>query len=230
MKTTVGDVMTSPAISISPEATFKETVARLTEHRIDTMPVLDGDGAIVGVVSESDLVLKEAREPLEDRPKVMQGPRTRAARAKVGGRTVGELMTTPAVTVRRDGYLQAAAATMHQHGVHSLPVVDEHGHLVGMVSRTDLLKAFLVSDAKLREEVLHFLDDSLSLNTTDLKVAVADGVVTVAGVIEKRSQMPVVEEHLARLDGVVAVDATEVGYRTDDTADGDRRRLWAPRS
>jgi CBS domain-containing protein len=217
VKRTVADVMTSPAITVPTTAGFKEIVTRLQEAGISAVPVLDEAGRLAGVVSEGDLLLKEEREHLEERPRILQSPSTRAARAKAEGLTAGELMSSPALAVGPDTPIAEAARIMHEKRVKRLPVVDNEGSTVGVVSRADLLKVFARDDEDIRQEVVReVIVDALWIEPATLNVAVREGVVHVKGEVERKSEIRLLEKLIARVDGVVRVE-TELTYREDDS-------------
>jgi len=121
-------------------ATKKDIVLVLRELHVSAFPVLDEAGHVVGVVSEADLLLKEAGQEALGGYLLSSG--RRGGRAKAAGLTAAELMTTPAVTIRPDDSLADAARLMHDRHVKRLPVVDQAGRLVGIVSQVDLLGVF----------------------------------------------------------------------------------------
>jgi CBS-domain-containing membrane protein len=112
---------------------------------VSAVPVIDSDRHVVGLVSEGDLLLKE------ERPAAHVLDRHGDA-AKARARTAAELMSEPALTVRPDATLTEAARQMHRYQVKRLPVVDPNGSLMGIVSRADLLMAFVRSDDSLARE------------------------------------------------------------------------------
>ncbi|MDP9868292.1 MULTISPECIES: CBS domain-containing protein [Streptosporangium] len=156
MPVNVKDVMTQRVISVGEDTCFKDIAELLVTHAVSAVPVVDGDDHVTGIVSEADLLHKE-----EDRERVYgescpppqarpdQGPHADKARGKVAR----ELMTAPAVTVSMDASVATAGRLMEHHGVKRLPVLDDHSHLVGIVSRHDLLKVFARSDRDIEREV-----------------------------------------------------------------------------
>jgi len=132
MNTTVKDVMTTRVIWVSKGATFQELAAALREYRVSAFPVVDDDRKVIGVVSEADMLTKEA---LIDEPGFVGGILHRRDQAKARGVTAGDLMTTAVVAVRPDDTVEHAARLMYDRGVKRLPVTDENGRLVGIVSR-----------------------------------------------------------------------------------------------
>ena len=217
MRTTVGQLMTSPAISVSEQATFKEIVALLEARHISAVPVLDGDGRVVGIVSEADLILKEEMVESPRRgPALTRSARTE--RSKATGRTAAELMTAPAVTISPAAKLGQAARLMHARGVKRLPVTDENGRPVGIVSRADLLRVYLRADEQIRRELVEeVITQTLWMDPKPIDVAVSEGVVRLRGEVERRSDVRILTELATSLDGVVAVDAGDLSYRYDDS-------------
>jgi CBS-domain-containing membrane protein len=141
MRRTVQDVMTREVVAVRGPTPFKELVRLLNQHRITAMPVLDTTGRlVVGVVSESDLALKEVAPLRQAHTPVFDTAQHHSDRAKAASLTAAELMTAPAVTVGPAELVAAAARRMYDRDVKRLPVVDHSGALVGIVTRADLLK------------------------------------------------------------------------------------------
>ena len=150
MNTTVKDVMTTRVIWVKKDATFREMAAALREYRVSAFPVVDDDRKVIGVVSEADMLTKEA---LIDEPGVVGGILHRRDQAKARGITAGDLMTTAVVAVRPDDTVEHAARLMYDRGVKRLPVTDANGRLVGIISRADVLSVFDRTDAAIRKEI-----------------------------------------------------------------------------
>ncbi len=144
----VSDVMTHTVVAVGRGASFKEIVELMQQWKISALPVLEGEGRVVGVVSEADLLPKE--EFRDSDPDRFTQLRRLPDLAKAGALTAGELMSTPAVTVHADATLAEAARVMAQRHVKRLPVTTVDGLLEGVVSRADLLKVFLRSDEEAR--------------------------------------------------------------------------------
>ncbi|WP_046733257.1 CBS domain-containing protein [Streptomyces humi] len=201
---TVGDVMTRGAVAVGRDTPFKDVVTQMDQWKVSALPVLEGDGRVIGIVSEADLLPKEEfRDADPDR--FVQRERL-ADLAKAGGVTAGELMSAPAVTVHADAALAEAARIMARRGVKRLPVVDGVGVLEGIVSRADLLKVFLREDEELTEEVRREVVDRLfPLSADHIRVEVAEGVVTLTGWIDGTELVPVAERLARAVEGVVDV-------------------------
>jgi CBS domain-containing protein len=216
MRTMVRDVMTSPVETVGPTAGFKAIVERLRASAISAVPVVDPVGRVLGVVSEADLVLKQDRAELEDRQPFFERRRSRQARRRAAASTAAELMTRPAVTIEADAPVAHAARLMRRGGVKRLPVVDGEGRLVGIVSRGDLLAVFTRSEEDIRAEIVdEVIARTLLLDATPYTVAVRDGVVTLAGEADRRTDTILVKRLAERVEGVVDVHS-ELTYRHDD--------------
>ncbi|MFP3986680.1 CBS domain-containing protein [Streptomyces sp. E11-3] len=216
----IGSVMTSEVVHVRYGTPFKEVARLLNEHRISGLPVVDADEKVVGVISETDLMARQATDPpkTEHRfhwPHLTPGSRTRSTKAHA--RTAGQLMSKPAITVHAKDTIAEAARTMAGHRVERLPVVDEEDRLVGIVTRRDLLQVFLRPDEAIRREVIdEVLVRTLWLGPRAIDVKVNEGVVTLDGKLERRSETPVAVRMTRQIDGVVAV-VDKLTYRFDDS-------------
>ncbi|MDX3714727.1 CBS domain-containing protein [Streptomyces europaeiscabiei] len=201
----VSDVMTHTVSAIGRGAAFKEIVRMMHDWKVSALPVLEGEGRVVGVVSEADLLPKEEfRDSDPDRHTQLQ---RLSDLAKAGAVTAGELMTSPALTVQAGATLAQAARTMAHAKVKRLPVVDELGMLQGIVSRADLLKVFLRDEEDIAEEVRREVVAYLfPAPTSAARVAVRDGVVTLSGRIRDTSLIPVAARLIRAVEGVVDVE------------------------
>ncbi|MFE7539563.1 CBS domain-containing protein, partial [Streptomyces platensis] len=197
----VSDVMTGTVAAVDREARFKEIVETMERWQVSALPVLAGEGRVVGVVSEADLLPKE--EFRESDPDRLEQLRRLDDVRRAGALTAGELMTGPALTVRANATLSQAARTMARGSVKRLPVVDGHGVLQGIVSRADLLKVFLRSDDDLAEEVRYVVGELFTTPVKDLRVTVVDGVVTLSGRVRDTSLIPVAARPVRGGDGGV---------------------------
>ena len=202
---TVKDVMSALPVSVSKTASFREIVAKLRECRVSAFPVLDADGKVIGVVSEADLLVKEA---VADEPNVawglLAGIVHHAARAKAGGVTAADLMTSPAVTVGPGETVERAARLMYDRKIKRLPVVDPAGRPIGIISRTDVLAVFDRTDAEIREEIMSQVITGRS-EPSWYSVIVRDGVVTLEGTPETAAIGHALVRRARHVQGVVAV-------------------------
>ncbi|MFG3294864.1 CBS domain-containing protein [Streptomyces sp. NPDC048179] len=177
----------------------------MRDWRVSALPVVEGEGRVVGVVSEADLLHKE--EFRDGDPDRYTQLRRIKDMAKAGALTAGELMTSPAITVGPDATLAQAARIMARSRVKRLPVTDGLGVLQGVVSRADLLKVFLRDDDEIAEEVRREVVSYLfPAPASVVRVEVHDGVVTLAGRIRDTSLVPVAARLVRAVEGVVDVD------------------------
>ncbi|MGW5001357.1 CBS domain-containing protein [Streptomyces hydrogenans] len=201
---TVADVMTRKVVAVRPDTSFKEIVAAMERWKVTALPVLEGEGRVVGVVSEADLLLKE--EFHDRRPGMIERLRRRDATTKAASDRAAELMTTPAVTVPPEASLSRAARLMAVRRVRRLPVVDADGTIRGVVSRSDLLKVFLRPDEELADEVRREVVGHLfPLSRDRVEVQVEAGVVTLTGDVRDSTLIPLAERLARAVEGVVDV-------------------------
>ena len=212
----VADVMTIGAISVQEDTPFKEIVDLLEAHEINAVPVVDGFDRVVGVVSSADLVPKIEFAGDDDHLRLFEAKHTRCARGKAHATAAGDLMNAPAVTVMGTTSLVASARIMESANLKRLPVVDDLGRLVGMVTRRDLLKVFLRSDDEIRREIeTEAVHGLVGVEAAQLWVEVDDGVVTLLGEVERSSLVPGVVRQIERVDGVVDV-VSHLSFQRDD--------------
>ena len=204
MRSMVRDVMTSHVVAVRSDASFKEMVARMRESRISAFPVVDGSGRVIGVVSEADFLDKEAEQA--DIQGVLAGLLYFRSHAKASGVTADELMTSPAVTAGPDTPVVDAARLMRDRRVKRLPVINATGHLIGIISRTDVLGVFLRPDQDIRREVtVEVIPASGAQGPTRFTVTVTGGIVTLAGRPENDRAGHELAAAIRRVEGVVAV-------------------------
>ncbi|MEU0654943.1 CBS domain-containing protein [Streptomyces albogriseolus] len=200
----VSDVMTQTVVAVGRDAPFKEIVQTMESWKVSAMPVLEGEGRVVGVVSEADLLPKE--EFRESDPSLFEQRRRLPDVAKAGAVTAEELMSTPAIAVHADATLAQAARIMAVRHVKRLPVVDDIGMLQGIVSRADLLKVFLRPDEEIGEEVRRTVVSYLFPAVSHaIHVNVHEGVVTLRGHIHDTSLISVAVRLVRAVEGVVDV-------------------------
>jgi CBS domain-containing protein len=217
---TVRDVMTRSVVSVQRGTLLKEVAEALIDNRISGVPVLDVDGAVLGVVSEADLLVKEqGPDAIRHRPLARLLGESRESRdqlAKLGAMTAAEAMTSPAVTIASGRPIHEAAAIMTSRHVNRLPVVD-NGRLVGVVSRADLVRAYVRSDDELattiRQDVIRRI---LWLDPEPFTVVVKDGVASISGRVERRSTAEMIEHSVRMVPGIVDVRVS-VPWSIDDS-------------
>ncbi|KUP95347.1 CBS domain-containing protein [Thermobifida cellulosilytica] len=222
--TVVRDVMTVEPPSATEDASFRDVVRTMVNHRVSALPVVDRDGRVVGVVSEEDLIHKEEftgdddySPPLRARLRArLSGTGAASSAEKAGANRADQLMSRPAITVLPGTSVARAARIMERHGVKQLPVVAEDNRLVGMVTRRDLLTVFLRNDEDLAREVHAELVAAIRpVKGEPPALSVDDGVVTLWGTVERRSLAQTLVRRVSHLEGVVDV-VSDLDWRIDD--------------
>jgi CBS domain-containing protein len=209
----VSDLMTTDVVVAHPETPLKEVARLLIEHRISGMPVVDQDDHVLGVVSEADLLVKEAgsHEEMRRTPLRWLLGRDRQQEAelqRINAVTAGAAMTTPAATIEADLPLSTAARRMTDDRINRLPVVRD-GCLVGIISRADIVRAYARTDDDL------FVAAQFAVRGVDglRVVSVTDGVVTLAGTVSHSAVAATARTVVAEIDGMVGVDVRAVEWR-----------------
>lgn len=214
----VRDVMSGDVVSVPRAMPLKELAALLSERRISGVPVVD-DGRVVGVVSEADVLMKQVGRPISRRRPLewifgeQQDPEELRRRM---ASTVGDAMTSPAVTIDAGRSLREAAALMVDEKVNRLPVVDD-GKLVGILTRADLVRAYLRRD----EEALRAIRDdvfgkTMWLDPDAYQLSVREGMLTMAGKVDRKSTATILERLSGLVEGVDRVD-NRLTWEFDDT-------------
>jgi CBS domain-containing protein len=215
--------MTTSVLSVPADAPFAEVARVLFTGGVRALPVLDGDGALLGVVSEGDLLATAQRgDPPPPPPppwqRHLRRPRSAdvADSGRAGAATAAGLMTAPVVTIGPDATVAHAARCMREHRLGWLPVVDEAGRLVGVLGRTDLLAVFLRPDDEIRHEVAdEVLGRMLLVDPRRVDIEVDGGVVTLSGQLDTRADAELAVRFVERLEGVVAV-VDRLTYQFDE--------------
>ena len=204
----VSDVMTTTVITVDRITPYKEVARVLAEHRISGVPVLKMGREVVGVVTEADLLREQASTARRLRSSARRSWWPSGSRPPA--LTAGELMTSPAIVIGPDATIPAAARLMTAHHVQRLPVTNEKGKLVGIVSRRDLIGVFLRPDADIAADIRRVLDDIVLARPGEAEVAVHNGIVTLTGTLDPKAGIhgdliPVALRLMWDVDGVVDV-------------------------
>jgi CBS domain-containing protein len=212
----VRDVMTTEVVTVEPSTPFKEIAARLAQHRISAVPVVDAGRRVLGIITEADLLLKQEHPDPKADISLIWTRRRRRERAKAAAAVAGKLMTAPAATVAPTATVTEAARRMHTAGVKRLPVVDETGRLVGIVSRADLLKVFTRPDEAIRSQIIsEVIVGELMMDPSRFFIEVDDGVVLLQGKVERSSLIPYLVRAVRHVEGVVRVE-DQLSFDVDD--------------
>ena len=211
--------MASPVVTVRRETPLKDVARLLINHGVSGVPVVDDAGAVVGIVSEGDFLVKEQGVGEIHHRRLArlfgESSEARAQLEKVEARTAGQAMTSPVITVAPGSAIRDAAALMTRRSVNRLPVVDG-GRLVGIVTRADLLRAYLRSDTELervvREDVILRM---MWLDPASFDISVRNGEARIAGSVERRSTAEIIESSIRMVPGIVAVHA-DLNWSMDD--------------
>jgi CBS domain-containing protein len=216
MHSLVKDLMTTPVVTVGPATPFKEIVARLAQHRVSAVPVVDDRGLVLGIVSEADLLLKEEfPQPDRDLP-VFWAKRRHLEREKAAASVARDLMTVAVKSISPDATVGEAARRMHTARVKRLPVIDKGGRLLGIVSRADLLKVFDRPDQDIRREIMEdVIVGEFMMDPDRFFLHVDDGVVGLQGQVERRSLLPYLVRAVHGVEGVVRVE-NRLAWDLDD--------------
>jgi CBS-domain-containing membrane protein len=218
----VGDVMTAPAVSVRPDTGYRRIADLLVAHAISAVPVVDGDGKVLGVVSEADLLPKlNYPDRVPAHPLVSR--RRRETNRRALGDTAGKLMTSPAETIQATASLATAARRMEAARVRRLPVLDESGRLVGIVSRRDLVRLYARPDPEIWTDIVQQVFDAMWLDPSTVDVGVSAGVVTLTGQVDRVSTREIVVRLTRAVPGVVDV-VERLTASFDDSAGA--RSVW----
>jgi len=215
----VRNVMTREVTTVTPDTSLRDLAHLLSERQISGAPVVDAAGTVVGVISEADLLVKQLSRPLSRRLPLewilgeRHDPEELRRRAAT---TVGGAMSSPAVTIDIDRPIREAANLMVDRRVNRLPVLED-GRLVGIVTRADLVGAYLTMDTDIGEAVRDkVLRKTMWLDPEAFDVSVNEGVVRIAGTVDRRTTAGIIERLIGVTDGVIEVQS-ELDWRWDDT-------------
>jgi CBS domain-containing protein len=198
----VRDVMTTAVVTVDQATPYKEIARLLAENRISGVPVLAAGRQVVGMVTEADLLAHEDKRAWEQVAVPGHGLRAQQDWAL----TAGRLMSSPAVTIHPDATIPGAARAMNAHHARRLPVVDDNGRLLGIVSRRDLLSVFLRPDSDVAADVREVFAEVLHIDPGAVTVTVQDGVVVLNGPLGADRDLVAVAIRLAwAADGVVDI-------------------------
>ena len=211
----VRDLMSTDPLTVSPDTPLKEAARMMVRNKVSGLPVI-GDGALVGIVTEADFLRQEANRDQPYRFSLLDALFGEGPSEPPTVESVAEVMTEDLITATPEVTIGEAARVMATRGVKRLPVVDGDGVLVGIISRADVVNAFTKPDEiiedEIREDIIRRL---LFLDPADVGVTAEDGVVTLDGELENRTETRLLVELTRRVEGVVRVDS-QLTFLVDD--------------
>lgn len=205
-KSVVHDVMSTNVASVSAATPFKQLVTVLRNGQASAVVVVDETGRPHGVVTPADMIVKET-DPHGYGPRAM-GPYRGRELKKATAATAGELMSAPPVTAFPHTTVAEAAQVMRRHAIAQLPVIEPAtGRLIGIVSMSDALNAYLRRDEDIQEEIRReILCGEFVIDAADVTVSTLAGVVTLSGMVRRRTTVPQLVRAVQQVEGVVRVE------------------------
>jgi CBS domain-containing protein len=202
------DIMTTPVITVRAADSLPDVIRVMRRHGFSGAPVVDEFGLMVGIVSEGDLLEKEAGPGgLPELAYVARRYRSDPTEAYARGTTVEEIMSRQVVTATQETTVREVAMLMVRNGVNRVPIVRGED-LVGIVSRADILTLFAASPASLLAEARHVISEDLRMDPNALEILVVNGVIQVRGEVSSRGEARLIATFLGMIDGVSAVDVS----------------------
>lgn len=223
----VQDLMTRSVLTVRSSTALKDAAALLTEHRISGLPVVDGERRVLGVLSEGDILFKESGTPEKQGmiDRMLAVPAT-GLELKLAAKTAGEAMSAPALTIGPRRPVTEAATLMIEEGVNRLPVIDDEERLIGIITRADLVRAFVRSDAEVEQEIREdVIRRTLWIEPDTIQVEVEGGEVRLSGEVETKGDAELIPTFVQRVPGVVGV-LSKLRWREEDGHRHGRMLVW----
>lgn len=232
---TVSEVMTHLVVMLHPDDTVHGAAQRLARNHVSGAPVME-DGRVVGIVSETDLIRAASTDEGSDLSALQLLLTIAIPRplSRAHAKRVKDVMSRAVISAGPDTSVWEAASLMTRKRVNRIPVVDEEGYLLGIVSRADLVKAMARDDRELESSVVESIEILGDETIPDLEVDVRDGVATVSGTADRRSTHDLAIKLASRTPGVVSVidrlatGRDDLNVRLVPHQDPDPRRNWRP--
>lgn len=214
------ELMSTPVVTIHPEASLKDLAELMVGHRVSGVPVVDRGGMLIGVVSESDVMEKIDGAAGADAEGGLPRLLTALSKALDGSskptaRAVADLMTTRVVTAGPDATVQELVHLMIAYDINRVPVV-ETGRLVGIVTRADILRTVVRPDAAIETDLRWRIAHELWIDPEALQISCRNGIVTLAGTVDTHADAELVRRWAAKTEGVVDVEDRGLRYSIDE--------------
>lgn len=214
------DVMTTGVITVGPNADVQAVAMMMLDKRISALPVVDGDGKLIGIISEGDLI-RRAETGTEGKSSwwlrlIANSEKLASQFVKAHGLRVADVMSRHVVTATPDTQLSEIARLLERNRIKRVPIVRD-GKLVGIVSRANLLQALAsakpafadavkVNDNTLRENILERLQGQPWAHLGMINVIVSNGVVDLWGSVDSDAERAALRILISEMPGVTAVN------------------------
>jgi len=210
------DVMTQNVITVSPDSEVSEIATLLLEHGISAVPVVDGGGKVLGIVSEGDLMGRVENDASRRKSwwlRLFAG-QDAADYVKSHGRRASEVMTKDPITIDEEMPLHKISRLLEKHRIKRVPVVRDD-KLVGIVSRSNLLRGFSVvaseasvtsDDREIRKAIHKEVDENTGVMVDRINIIVSEGKVQLWGLVENQQEKMAVQVAAENTPGVTSVD------------------------
>ncbi|MFB9907625.1 CBS domain-containing protein [Allokutzneria oryzae] len=216
---TVRSVMSTDVVTVTPRTPFTHAAALMIRHGVSALAVVNEAGVLIGVVSDTDLRLRESHR--EEGGSVLDRWLQRHSRRRAAARTAGGAMTPRPATIDAGLGLSTAAALLNRSGLRRVFVVDDAGRPIGVLALRDPVRPLPRTDAELAEELREVLQRPPLAGAHSPRVRVRDGVATLFGRVHRRSDAQLAVALTAAMPGVVDV-RDELEYVLDDLAGSPR--------
>lgn len=212
----IKDLMTTEVLTIGTDASLKEAARRMVEAGVSGLVVTSAEGEVEGIITEADFVKGESRRRAANRARLLRwlGQAEEISSTEL---RVGDVMTGEVTTLGADVDHAEAARVMRREEIKRVPIVDSDGNLVGIVSRSDILRAFVRPDSEILDEIRdRVMLEVLWIDPDLVDLTSVDGNVTLEGEVETKSDAILLEDLVRRLDGVASV-SSKLSWELDNT-------------
>lgn len=202
----VSQLMSPEVITVGPDAPLKEAARRMIEAGVSGLVVTNGRCSIQGVITEADFVKTESERRAGKRARLLRWFSREEPEVPDTERVVGDVMTSEVITLDVEADHAEAARLMRKAKIKRVPIVDDKGCLVGILSRSDIMRAFARSDAEIVDEITdHVMREVLWVDPRRVKIRCMDGNLVLEGRLETKSDVTLLEALARRVDGVVSL-------------------------
>lgn len=192
--------MSKPAVTVDDFAGLKAVANVLRNGGFNAVPVVSRLGVLVGIISEADLILRQDGSLQVHH--WYDSPQRRREQEKAHGCCARDVMTRHPVTTSPETTSGEIAEVMHSHHLKSLPVVDDEGAVVGMISRRDLIGMLTRGDGDIADDIRSNFFEA-SVDRRKVSVDVSRGVVTLTGSVGRSGETRRLRDLVEQVEGVV---------------------------